>query len=107
MLRTLITRMNGVSPPSREALERALEQGSAKLIQLEAAVQRICGDGPAGGTPSFREPECETIRKEVSELRLTLSQLRENLPQTGRFALISGFVLEQPPLPGHPPNMLE
>lgn len=91
LLRALIDRCAGPSPPSRVDVEKGLENGLARLILLEGRLRAHLSR--ATGTRGGEEPCDDELSEEIRALREAVAELRARADSGEAAPLARGFIV--------------
>jgi hypothetical protein len=92
-LRALADRCRVEKPPTRRAVEEALERGSARLIALEARLQKAQVGADSGDDRPEHRRVCDELAKRIGALRATVTEVRQGAASDDSSFLAAGFVL--------------
>jgi len=93
LLKRLLARCDGDSPPSKHEVEVALELGFASLMSLEAQLRTVEEEGGAAPRPLGGPTMTERLMLQIDALRHALADLRARTNVDHPPGLELGFVL--------------
>jgi hypothetical protein len=92
-LRALADRCRVEKPPTKRVIEEALEHGSARLIALEARLQKAQAGADRGNQAPEHRRVCDELARRILALRETVTEVRQGVAPDDSSSLAAGFVL--------------